>query len=151
MGKFGKHCRSEPLRRQLKALQTAAETSASDVCAQRESLTEIPSWKRFLMFEGKTALAKMRADMLQRRSSEEKARVEAELREASQPAVKGKKEREDQIVEKSKRAKKREKQKEKRKAEQDSRQQAEKHDAPVSLSKTKDDTAEEMDFSSGED
>merc|ERR1712050_661666 len=99
------------------------------------------------------ALAKMRADMLQRRSSEEKARFEAELREASQPAVKGKKgEREDQTAaEKSKRAKKREKQKEKRKAEQDSRQQAEKLDGPVSLSKSKDDTVEEMDFSSGED
>merc|ERR1711972_630219 len=137
MGKFGKHCRSEPLRRQLKALQTAAETSASDVCAQRESLTEIPSWKRFLMFEGKTALAKMRADMLQRRASEEKARVEAELRESSQPSVKGKKEREKETAEKSKRAKKREKQKEKRKAERGTGQQAEKLDAPVSLSNSK--------------
>merc|ERR1719174_2434248 len=64
--KFSKHCRSEPLRRQLKALQAAAETSVSDVCAQREALTEVPSWKRFLMFEGKTALAKMRLSMLQR-------------------------------------------------------------------------------------
>merc|ERR1719453_488192 len=87
--KFGKNCRSEPLRRQLKALQAAAETSISDVCAQREALAEVPSWKKFLMFEATTAMAKARADMLQRKASEEKARVEAEMRDEVQP-VQGK-------------------------------------------------------------
>lgn len=147
--KFGKHCRSEPLRRQLKVMQAAIETSTSDVCAQREALTEVPSWKKFLMFEGVTALAKTRAETLQRKASEERARVEAEMSEAAQP-TKGAKDKEGQTAnEKSKKAKKREKQKEKRRLEKETLKN-QKVEAPP-LGKSKTDVVEEMEFSSGED
>merc|ERR1712093_742105 len=101
-----------------------AETSISDVCAQREALTEVPSWKKFLMFDATTALAKARNDMLQRKASEERARVEAAMSEDAQPA-KAKKVTESQPVEKSKRALKREKQKAKKKAEAEAAAKAE--------------------------
>jgi len=153
--KFGKHCRSEPLRRQLKALQAAAETSTSHICAQRESLTEVPSSKRFFMFDASSALAKLRIEALQRKASEEKARVEAEMKESKQPQIKkhADKEKEVQDATKSKRAKKREKQKLKKQAEEE---EAAKHkekveQETVSLGNSKTDVVEEMDFSSGED
>jgi len=154
--KFGKHCRSEPLRRQLKALQTAAETTISDVCAQRETLTEVPSWKKFLMFDATTPLAKEREKLLQRKSSDEKARVEAAMREEAQPAVKrnvqaaGNDDDDDsRPVEKSKKALKREKQKERKRLEGTLGKN--KAEAYIPLGKSKTDTVEEMDFSSGEE
>merc|ERR1712100_131460 len=101
--KSGKHCRSEPLRRQLKTLQAAAETSISDVCAQREALSEVPSSKNFLMFDATTPLAKARADMLHRRAQEEKTKVEAAMTEDAQPARGEKEKKEKQPAEKSKR------------------------------------------------
>jgi len=153
--KFGKHCRSEPLRRQLKTLQAAAETSASDVCAQRESLTEVPSSKKFFMFEASTALAKLRVEALQRKASEEKARVEAEVKESKQPATKKKthadKENEAQDATKSKRAKKREKQRLRKQAEAEEVAKHKEKPEPVSLGNSKTDVVEEMDFSSGEE
>lgn len=48
--KYSSHCHSEPLRRQLKTLVTAAEASASDVRMRRESLQDVPNWKTFLLF-----------------------------------------------------------------------------------------------------
>jgi len=84
--RFGKHCRSEPLRRQLKQLATACETSADSVRARREALTEAPSFRKFLVFDSDSAVARARMGMLQRKAAEEKSRVEAELREAKAAA-----------------------------------------------------------------
>jgi len=152
--KFGKHCRSEPLRRQLKNMQAAAETSISDVCAQREALTEQPSWKKFLMFEGTTPLAKARADMLKRKAAEEQARVEAQTREEAQPVKGGKTERKAAQIQAaegeglSKKAKKRQRQKANKLAE--ANKATESIEAPT-IGKKKTDVVEEMDFSSGEE
>lgn len=46
-----KHCRSEALRRRLKSIVTASETTVSDVTSRREKFTEVPSWTKFLLFE----------------------------------------------------------------------------------------------------
>lgn len=77
--KYIKHCRSEPLRRQLKALIASAEATSEDVRVRREALTDVPSWKQFFTFPADTAMAKTREDILLRKASEEKARVEAEV------------------------------------------------------------------------
>lgn len=81
--KHSKHCKSEPLRRQLKLLIDKVETSAADVRARRSALTEAPDPKKFLLFEPDTAMGKARAEALKRRAKEERERVEAELREDS--------------------------------------------------------------------
>merc|ERR1712190_250740 len=70
--RYSKHCRSEPLRRQLKTLVDAAESSATDVRNRREALTDQPSFKKFLIFDADTALAKARANSLQRQVAEER-------------------------------------------------------------------------------
>merc|ERR1719217_1519699 len=95
----------------------------SDVYAQREALTEVPSSKKFLMFDATTALAKARADMLQRKASEERARVEAESKEDGQPRKGKGKESKTEEEGLSKRAKKRAKQNQKKK---EQRERAEK-------------------------
>jgi len=87
--KYGKNCRSEPLRRQMKSLTEKAETSADTVRARREQLSEAPSVKKFLVFEPDSALAKARAEALRRRATEERSRVEAEMREAAKEKEKG--------------------------------------------------------------
>merc|ERR1712086_709738 len=88
--------------------------SASDVSAQRESCTETPSWKKFLVLDATTAIAKSRSDLLQRKVSEEKSRInEAEKR--AQPAKKGEENTQTSENKLSKKAKKRLKQKERRK------------------------------------
>merc|ERR1740121_3229132 len=79
--KFSKHCRSEPLRRQLKSLAEKAETTAASVRTRREALTEVPDGKKFLLFEADGAIAKARAEAMKRKAAEEKGRVEAELRQ----------------------------------------------------------------------
>jgi len=84
--KFSKHCRSEPLRRQLKTLVEKAEATADAVRARRDALTEAPDGKKFLIFEADGAIAKARAEATKRRAAEEKARVEAELRNESAAA-----------------------------------------------------------------
>jgi len=76
--RYNKHCRSEPLRRQLKTLVEASERSADDIRGRREALTEAPNFKSFLIFDADTALAKARASMIHRLAVEEKGRVEAE-------------------------------------------------------------------------
>jgi len=81
--KFSKHCRSEPLRRQLKNLVEKAETTADAVRAKRDLLTEAPDGKKFLIFEADGAIAKARVEANRRRAAEEKTRVEAELRESA--------------------------------------------------------------------
>merc|ERR1719215_2179004 len=77
--KHRKHCRSEPLRRQLQSLVEKVDLSVAQVRARREQLTEVPSAKKFLLFEPDTPIAKARAEALKRRVAEEKARVEAEI------------------------------------------------------------------------
>jgi len=81
--KYGKHCRSEPLRRQMKSIVEKAEASADDIRARRDVLAEAPSVKKFLVFEPDSALAKARTEALRRRMAEEKGRVEAEMLQAS--------------------------------------------------------------------
>merc|ERR1712196_174287 len=101
------------------------------------------------------ALAKLRHEALQRKASEEKSRVEAELKESKQPATATKKhadkENDAQDAAKSKRAKKREKQKLRKQAEQAEVAKHKEKPEPVSLGNSKTYVVEEMDFSSGEE
>jgi len=78
-------CRSEPLRRQLRQLIATAETTAEDLTARRECLTEVLSWKRFFIFEADSAMARARADALARLERNERARCEAERQEERPP------------------------------------------------------------------
>lgn len=82
--RHSKHCRSEAMRRQLRNIISAAESSAALVQQRREALTEPPSAVKFLFLgPDETVLGKQRAQLVQRRAAEEKTRVEAEMREAS--------------------------------------------------------------------
>jgi len=148
--RFSKHCRSEPLRRQLKALQTAAETSSADVCSQREVLTEVPSWKKFLMLDAKTAIAKSRVDLLQRKTSEERSRVEAEMQAEEQPSKGQKADVDDKAAKKrEKRAAQKKKRKERMEAEKNGQRMADGAEAAkLARAPHAVDAVEEMEFSS---
>lgn len=76
--RHSKHCRSEALRRQLKALQTSVEQSSEAVRRSREQLQEPPPPGKLLVLESNTPLARQRVQLLQRRQAEERQCVEAE-------------------------------------------------------------------------
>jgi len=87
--KHSKHCRSEPLRRQLKVIIEKAEETAAKVRVRREALTEVPDAKKFLVFEADGPIGKARAEVLKRRAAEERLRVQSELQESSKAAEAG--------------------------------------------------------------
>ncbi|CAJ1363176.1 unnamed protein product, partial [Effrenium voratum] len=84
--RHSKHCRSEPLRKQLKALVAAIEESSQTVQRFREQLTEPPANGQLCALGAEaTALAKQRQQLLQKRQDKEKTNVEAELSGAPPP------------------------------------------------------------------
>lgn len=83
--RFSKRCQSESFRQQLKHLVSNADESADEVRSRREAFTERPAVNKFLIWEADTTLGKVRAAAIQRRASEEKTRVEAEVREEKKP------------------------------------------------------------------
>lgn len=147
--RYSKHCCSEPLRRQLKSLVSSMEATAQDVRNRREALTEVPSFKKLLIFEADTVLAKARASALERKVVEEKARVEAETQQEhkaeANPKLEGKAEK--------KKRKKKQQEKENDEPEAATNKQAgyEKALKKYGSKKADEDQVEEMGFSSGED
>jgi len=158
--KYCKNCRSEPLRRQLRTVVEKAESSAAEVRAKREALTEVPDAKKFLLFDADTGIAKARAEALKRRATEEQTRVEAELREEEKDKddkdkdKKGKKgkdaDKEKPVEEEPKKEPKKKKRKVEKKTPQELATEA--VDKAVALGEAPDaDEVENMAFSSGEE
>jgi len=151
--KYSKHCRSEPLRRQLKTLMASAEASAEDIRVRREALTDVPNWKQFLTFDADSALAKAREDTLTRKASDEKARVEAEIQAELTSKEKKVKEKEGEKSQKKTKTSKTQRDRKKKLkeeaangAEEKPRRKAKAPTGPVGS-----DIVEELAFSSGSD
>uniref|UniRef100_A0A7S1RLJ2 Nucleolar complex protein 2 homolog n=1 Tax=Alexandrium catenella TaxID=2925 RepID=A0A7S1RLJ2_ALECA len=155
--KHRKHCGSEAMRRQLTTFIQAAEATAEQVRLKREALTEAPSFKKFLIFDADTQMAKLRVTMTKRKADEEKQRIEAETRDDGKPEgddAKGDKNK------KKQRKGRRQREAEEAAAEAEGaageaakpakkrRRKGGKEEAPADQ---KEDKVEEMAFSSGED
>mmetsp|Transcript_81947 Transcript_81947/g.171476 ORF Transcript_81947/g.171476 Transcript_81947/m.171476 type:complete len:932 (-) Transcript_81947:184-2979(-) len=95
--KHKKHCKSEPLRRQVLNLVQKAEESAAAVRAKREALTELPDATKFLLFEPDTAIAKARLEMHKRRSADEQRRIQAEESERLRRQQQSEKEKKEEL------------------------------------------------------
>lgn len=78
-----KHCRSEALRKQLKALLAAVEQSSQEVQRFREQLQEPPpAGKLLVLGPDATPLAKQRTQWLKRRAENERSKVEGKLEQS---------------------------------------------------------------------
>jgi len=139
--RHSKHCRSEPLRRQLKAFITNAEATADDLRNRREALQQAPLFSKFLLFNPDTALAKTRVTMLQRKAAEDKTRIDAEMQDNNA----------NQHGKKRKRADDEQSSGNKKGQTNSSKKNKKKKPKKLGESGPKEDTVEEMDFSSGED
>lgn len=156
--RYAKHCRSEPVRRQLKQLASTVETTASDIRVRREALTEVPSWKRLFVFEADSAMAKSRASALTRQEEHERMRVAAESRGEEKRDVADAKETATTTQERRKQKKKR--REERRRALEAGQEEGNKTEAAeprrkrskkIGKAPAGEDVVEEMEFSSGDD